>query len=168
VRPDRGLGHYLRDLVYGSIDGVVTTVAVIAGAAGADLHPSVGLVLGAANLAADGLSMAVSNYLGLKSELEQNGASVEAEQPVRHAFATFCAFVLVGAIPLLAYALPTTIDRALVAFVLGVVALAVVGGARAPFVRRRVLRCAAEMVALGIAATLAAYVTGLVVERLVR
>lgn len=166
MRPDRGIGHYLRDLVYGSIDGVVTTVAVIAGAAGAKLDPIVGLVLGAANLSADGLSMAVSNYLGLKSELEQNRASVEAERPIRHAFATFCAFVVAGAVPLLAYALPGA--RVGVAFVLGIVALAVVGGARARFVGRSVGRCALEMVALGVAAISVAYLTGLAVEHALR
>jgi hypothetical protein len=34
--PQRGLGHYLRDVVYGASDGVITTTAVIAGTAGAD------------------------------------------------------------------------------------------------------------------------------------
>jgi VIT1/CCC1 family predicted Fe2+/Mn2+ transporter len=166
VRPDRGIGHYLRDLVYGSIDGVVTTVAVIAGAAGAKLDPMVGLVLGAANLSADGLSMAVSNYLGLKSELEQNQSSVEAEQPIRHALATFASFVVVGAVPLLAYALPGR--RLGTALVLAIVALAVVGGARARFVGRTVVRCALEMVALGVAAIAVAYLTGLAVEHALR
>ena len=167
MRPDRGLGHYLRDVVYGSIDGVVTTVAVIAGAAGAHLDPSVGLVLGAANLSADGLSMAVSNYLGLKSELEQNHLSVEAEQPVRHALATFAAFVLIGAIPLLAYLLPGSV-RLAVAFGLAIAALAIVGGARARFLGRTPIRCALEMVALGMAAIVVAYGTGLGVERALR
>lgn len=166
MRPDRGIGHYLRDLVYGSIDGVVTTVAVIAGAAGAKLDPIIGLVLGTANLSADGLSMAVSNYLGLKSELEQNQASVAAERPVRHALATFCAFVVVGAVPLLAYALPGA--RVGSAFVLAIVALAIVGGARARFVGRTVLRCSLEMVVLGVAAIAVAYATGLGVEHALR
>jgi vacuolar iron transporter family protein len=59
---------YLRDMVYGAIDGTVTTYAVVAGVAGAGLDSSVVLVLGAANLVADGFSMAVANYLGIRSE----------------------------------------------------------------------------------------------------
>lgn len=62
---------YLRDFVYGAIDGTVTTFAVVAGVVGADLSASVIIVLGAANLVADGFSMAVSNYLGTKSQLEE-------------------------------------------------------------------------------------------------
>lgn len=67
-RPDQS---YLRDFVYGAIDGTVTTFAVVAGVVGADLSSSVIIVLGAANLVADGFSMAVSNYLGTKSQQEE-------------------------------------------------------------------------------------------------
>jgi VIT1/CCC1 family predicted Fe2+/Mn2+ transporter len=59
---------YLRDLVLGAIDGCVTTFAVVAGVAGAGLPAGVILVLGLANLLADGFSMAVSNFQGLKAE----------------------------------------------------------------------------------------------------
>ena len=59
---------YLRDVVYGAIDGTVTTYAVVAGVAGAGLDAPVVLVLGTANLVADGFSMAVANYLGIRSE----------------------------------------------------------------------------------------------------
>lgn len=59
---------YVRDLVYGAVDGVVTTFAVVAGAAGADLGNVVVIILGLANLVADGFSMAVSNFLGSRAE----------------------------------------------------------------------------------------------------
>ena len=59
---------YLRDWVYGGIDGAVTTFAVVSGVAGAELGARVVLILGAANLVADGLSMAASNYVGTKTE----------------------------------------------------------------------------------------------------
>ena len=61
-------GQYLRDVVYGANDGVITTFAVVAGVAGADLGVKVIFLLGLANLLADGFSMAASNYLGTKSE----------------------------------------------------------------------------------------------------
>jgi len=61
---------YLRDWVYGGIDGAVTTFAIVAGSVGANLSPGIVLVLGVANLLADGFSMAAANYTGTKSELE--------------------------------------------------------------------------------------------------
>ena len=62
---------YLRDWVYGAIDGTVTTFAVVAGVAGAELSGRIVLILGAANLIADGFSMAVSNYLGTRAEQQR-------------------------------------------------------------------------------------------------
>jgi len=62
---------YLRDWVYGGIDGAVTTFAVAAGVAGASLSPQIVLILGFANLLADGFSMAVANYSGTQTEREQ-------------------------------------------------------------------------------------------------
>lgn len=62
---------YLRDWVYGGIDGTVTTFAVVAGVAGASLSTRALLILGAANLIADGFSMAAANYSGTKAEIEE-------------------------------------------------------------------------------------------------
>lgn len=61
-------GVHIKDVVYGANDGVITTFAVIAGVAGAHLDSTVVLLIGAANLLADGFSMAVSSYLGSVSE----------------------------------------------------------------------------------------------------
>lgn len=60
--------NYIRDFIYGGIDGAVTTFAVVSGVSGAELSPSIVLILGFANLIADGFSMAASNYLGTKAE----------------------------------------------------------------------------------------------------
>ena len=62
--------NYLRDLIYGGIDGTVTTFAVVSGVVGARLSPWVILVMGFANLFADGFSMAASNFLGTRAEHE--------------------------------------------------------------------------------------------------
>ena len=59
---------YLKDFIYGAIDGAVTTFAVVAGVAGAGLSSGIIIILGFANLFADGFSMAVSNYLGTRAE----------------------------------------------------------------------------------------------------
>lgn len=62
--------NYIRDFIYGGIDGAVTTFAVVSGVSGAELSPSIVLILGFANLVADGFSMAASNYLGTRAELD--------------------------------------------------------------------------------------------------
>ncbi|WP_459782554.1 VIT1/CCC1 transporter family protein, partial [Photobacterium sp. R1] len=58
------------DVVLGGIDGCVTTFAVVSGVVGAGFSPVVALVLGFANLIADGFSMAVSNYESIKTQGE--------------------------------------------------------------------------------------------------
>lgn len=62
------LQEYLREFVYGGIDGAVTTFAVVAGGFGADLDTGILIILGFANLLADGFSMSVGAYLSAKSE----------------------------------------------------------------------------------------------------
>jgi VIT1/CCC1 family predicted Fe2+/Mn2+ transporter len=60
----------IEDFVYGATDGAVTTFAVVAGVIGASLSPSIILILGFANLFADGFSMSIGNYLGAKTRSE--------------------------------------------------------------------------------------------------
>lgn len=60
-------GKYIGEIVYGANDGIITTFAVVSGAAGAMLSSGVIIILGLANLIADGISMGMSNYLALKS-----------------------------------------------------------------------------------------------------
>lgn len=61
---------YLRDWIYGGIDGAVTTFAIVAGVVGASLSAKVVIILGLANLLADGFSMAAANYSGTKAEID--------------------------------------------------------------------------------------------------
>ena len=61
---------YFEDFIYGSFDGSVTTFAVVAGAIGASLSPMVLVILGFANLFADGFSMAVGNYQASRARIE--------------------------------------------------------------------------------------------------
>lgn len=80
ARLDRGAPqNYLRDFVYGGIDGSVTTFAVVAGTLGANLATRVVLILGAANLVADGFSMAVSNFLGTRAERDDHDRTAQVE-----------------------------------------------------------------------------------------
>jgi VIT1/CCC1 family predicted Fe2+/Mn2+ transporter len=71
---------YLAAAVLGAIDGCVTTFAIVAGAVGGGFAPVVIIVLGFANLLADGFSMAASNYLSLQSQREQVEAARRREE----------------------------------------------------------------------------------------
>ena len=73
-RLEAGSQHsYLRDFIYGAIDGAVTTFAIVCGVEGARLPSGIVIILGVANLIADGFSMAASNF-----------AATRAEQQLRH------------------------------------------------------------------------------------
>lgn len=65
-----GRGQYIKSFVYGGLDGIVTTFAVVAGVTGANLSAGVVLILGVASLIADGISMAFGDYLSTKAEKE--------------------------------------------------------------------------------------------------
>lgn len=60
--------RYLKDMIFGAIDGSITTFAIVSGVSGAGLSTGVIIVLGLANLLADGFSMAASNFLGTRAE----------------------------------------------------------------------------------------------------
>lgn len=77
---------YLRDFVYGGVDGAITTFAVVSGVAGAGLSSGIIVVLGAANLVADGFSMAVGNYLATRAEAERTERLREIEREHIHAY----------------------------------------------------------------------------------
>lgn len=73
-------GIYLRDMIYGGIDGAVTTFAIVAGVAGAGLSHHIIVALGLANILADGFSMAASNYSGIKAELDDRKRIIKIEE----------------------------------------------------------------------------------------
>ena len=106
-------GIYIGDFVYGANDGIVTTFAVVAGAIGAGLSSGAIIILGLANLIADGFSMGASSFLAIRSEKE-----VERKQklqqgnvappnglatPLQHGLVTFIAFLGAGFMPLIPY-----------------------------------------------------------------
>lgn len=156
--------HYLGDLVYGANDGIITTFAVVAGVAGAALPARVVIVLGLANLVADGFSMAASNFLAIRSRgaVERaEGRPVSEPFAVKHGLATLAAFVLAGAVPLLTFV--TGVTPALrfpVATGLTLVALFAVGAARVTVTGGRWWTNGLEMLAVGAAAAGVAYAIG--------
>ena len=68
-------GDFIREFIYGGVDGGVTTFAVVAGATGAHFDNAVIIILGLANLVADGFSMSVGSYLSVKAQFELYNSS---------------------------------------------------------------------------------------------
>ena len=150
--------HYIGDLVYGANDGLVTTFAVVSGVAGASLAPHVVLILGVANLLADGFSMGASAYLAIRSTASADGVTRGIREPLLHAGATFAAFLAAGSIPLLGYVLGGS-SFAASSVITGITMFAA-GASRALVTPRGWLRCGAEMLAVGAAAAAVAYGAG--------
>lgn len=160
-RPGDVLRHYVGDLVFGASDGIVTTFAAVSGVAGADLGGKAILVVGMANLLADGFSMGASNYLAIRSAAGAERVDRGRAEPLRHAAATFAAFLGAGALPLL----PFLVDRAATAaFAVSCAATAAalfaVGSVRSLVVPRRWPGTGLEMLGIGAAASAVAYVAG--------
>jgi VIT1/CCC1 family predicted Fe2+/Mn2+ transporter len=167
VEPRTALGvaqHYIRDVVYGANDGVITTFAVVAGVTGGTLAPITVLVLGVANLLADGLSMGVGNYLGIRSDERVREAQQLPEQeafPIRHGLATFLAFVAAGAVPLAPYVVPAiTTNHFAISTALSLAVLFVIGAARARVGTGSWWTNGLEMLGLGIVVGGVAYFGG--------
>lgn len=168
-----GIMHrYLRDLVYGALDGIITTFAVVAGVAGASLSARIVLILGVANLVADGISMGASNYLGIRSEraardsrrMPGDAEAADETRPLHHGIATFLAFIVAGVIPLVAYLAPVaSADRFMWALVLTLLALFVVGAARSVVTRQHWWTSGLEMLVIGAMAAAVAYGAGRVI-----
>lgn len=157
------LRHYLRDLVYGANDGIITTFAVVAGVAGASLSASTVLILGMANLLADGFSMGASSFLSIRSEeavRRSRGEPVDEPFPFRHGLATMLAFVVAGAVPLLPYVLVAPEQRFAVAVAATLVTLFVVGALRSTVTLLNPFTAGLEMLLVGAAAAAVAYGVG--------
>lgn len=150
----------IKDIVLGANDGIITTFAIVTGVAGADLSPGLAIVLGIANLFADGLSMGASNYLGRKSEKDRDGSS-ELQGPLESGIATFVAFMMAGFIPLLAYFAPLAITwRFPTAVVLTAIGLFAFGAMRTLVTQRSWAFSGIEMLAIGSVAATEAYLVG--------
>lgn len=158
-------------MIYGANDGIITTFAVVAGVTGGSLTARAVLIVGAANLIADGLSMGVGNYLSIRSTegaLAAQDLPEREARPAWHGFATFLAFVLVGALPLVPYLLPDlVIDRFAFSVSLTLAALFGVGASRAFVTVNRWWTAGLEMLLLGVIVAAAAYGSGFLVAAIV-
>lgn len=87
---------YYSEIIYGGVDGLITTFAIIAGSLGGNLSTTVIIILGLASILADGFSMGISSYLAEKSRY--NGGN-----PIIVGVITFLSFILIGIFPLIPF-----------------------------------------------------------------
>jgi len=158
----------LKAMVFGANDGIVTTFAVVAGVAGAKLSVTIVLIMGIANLMADGLSMGLGDYLGAKSELRLERLTNRRKKVkgICHTgVVTFVAFLIAGSMPLLPYYMKWLgVNLGGNDFLISIVAtlgtLFLVGSARSLVTRDNWLRNGVEMLAIGSLAAGVAYGVG--------
>jgi len=152
-------------MVYGSIDGTVTTFAIISGVAGAGLSPAIVIILGVSNVLADGFSMAASNYLSVRSERQRDGDSHSMVAALKAAIATFGSFVAVGTIPISAYIISHVTglfagQEYQFSITLTALAFVFIGALRGYVTRTSIARAVLETLVIGTVAALVAYSVG--------
>ncbi len=157
--------HHIGDLVFGANDGIITTFAVVSGVSGAALSPRIAVILGVANLLADGFAMGAGNYLGMRSEQDyqlSNGQQLK-EGPVHafgHGAAIFGAFIAAGSVPLLPYILLSGGNLFLASCAATGLTLFVVGSLRTLVTRAHWLVSGLEMLTVGSIAAAVSYGVG--------
>lgn len=165
----------LKAAVLGANDGIITTFAVVAGVVGAGLPIQTIIILGVANMLADGISMALGDYLGEQSvsQLQKKKHAPLSEFFATTSGVTFIAFVIAGSLPLAPYFLHfINIDIAMnMRFPLSILstasALFLIGSARTIITKHGWLRSGLEMLGVGALAATLAYFVGAFIERLI-
>ncbi len=153
------------DLVFGANDGLITTFAVVSSVTGANLDSAVALVLGLANLLADGISMGTGDYLGRRSEAQAQASHVGGDvpghwTPAVHGVIIFSSFVTIGAIPLLPYIMFDPAEAFPFAVAFTAVTLFIVGALRTRITKARWLTSGLEMLVIGSAAAAVSFSVG--------
>ena len=90
------MNKYYSEIIYGGVDGLITTFAIIAGSLGGSLSNRIVLILGLASIIADGFSMGLSSYLAEK-------ARVDGKKALKVGLVTFLSFLFIGIFPLIPF-----------------------------------------------------------------
>lgn len=174
------LEDHVRGVVFGGMDGILTTFALLAAVAGSrHTSTSLTLVIGISTVLADALSMAAGEYLSAKAEAQMEGGQKPDEPgPLEKGAAMFLAFTIFGSMPLLGYivaAALTSLAGSYVAphkyFALSIaitgVTLFTLGCIKAQFVSDKWWKSGLEVTGIGGAAACVAFFTAKVVDHLI-
>lgn len=158
------------EAIFAADDGLITTFAVVAGSAGASIATSTVLILGFANLFADGLSMATGKYLGVESEVDYERAEernlIKHASPLKTGLVTYAAFASSGLLPLLPFILGKSHVFLQSSVVVGI-SLFAIGSLRSLFTKKHWLKSGLEMFFIGGVAAAIAYLVGYLLERFI-
>ena len=159
------IARYLPQFVYGATDGIVTTFAIVAGAAGANLSPIAILAIGIASVLADGYSMGISSYLSKQSEEDHSITTYNHKSPMSIGIATFLSFVIMGMIPIIPFMIPNKIisfqNEKVISLILALLAFFSVGFVKGT-VRKDIhpVQSGFQTFIIGLSAAIVAYLTG--------
>eukprot|EP01063_Lacrimia_lanifica_P004379 TRINITY_DN12432_c0_g3_i1.p2 TRINITY_DN12432_c0_g3~~TRINITY_DN12432_c0_g3_i1.p2 ORF type:complete len:179 (+),score=59.01 TRINITY_DN12432_c0_g3_i1:106-642(+) len=139
------LAKEAKSLVFGGLDGICTSLALMWAGEGTHQESRQILVLGVAGLISQGLSMGMGNLLGGSAEYASAADALWSG-------AVMCvSFILFGGVPLLACFVPRDV-RVFSYFAATVVALFLLGVVRSWLTKERFTRAGLEMVLTGFAA----------------
>lgn len=180
----------LKAAVYGANDGIITTFAVMAGVVGANLSPTIVIILGLANLFADGISMGLGDYLGERSERSlraQNGHAAHYCKLYKGGgmacddghvgpiwatgLVTFISFIVAGFAPIVPFVLAAIFHFSYNQFALSLLTTAItlflVGSSRTYFMGGKIYKNGLEMLAVGMLAAGVAFFLGMMTKGLI-
>lgn len=164
--------EYLDEAVYGANDGIITTFAVISAGAGATLGNDAIIIVGIANLIADGFSMGASSFLSIKTaddvERIKSVWKRKSSDALRPSLVTFGAFVVAGVMPLVPFFSSYSIGREfIISAIASGIAFFIIGGLRSVVTKRGFFISGVEMFIVGGVASFLAYSVGFLVEALI-
>lgn len=162
---------YLGEFVYGGIDGTITTFAVVAGSVGAGLNTNVIVILGFANLLADGFAMSIGAYLSANSERDKNQKHSQDKSPFFVGLSTYISFLIMGFIPLLVYVIDLIQDVEwnlfAIASVLTGLVFILIGTMKAYVTNKKYKKGILQTLILGMIAAVVAFYVGAFLEQIV-
>lgn len=157
----------MKAAVYGAHDGLITTFAIMAGVVGANLSSSVVIILGLANLIADGISMGFGDFIGERSERRLRATNDRTRIEGRTwetGLVTFTAFVIAGFSPILPFILNRAFLLNLNEILISVIAtgsiLFLIGSARTFLTGGTWWKNGLELLTIGMLAAGVAYLLG--------
>ncbi|MBP7859631.1 VIT1/CCC1 transporter family protein [Patescibacteria group bacterium] len=162
------LHTYLKQVIFGGIDGIITTFAVVAGFSGAkETNPEmlgIGAVLlfGFSNLFGDATSMGLGNFVAERSEQKLNKGK-KLKSPIFTSIATMASFIIFGLTPLIPYIVKLQFSYQFLFFIsciTSLMGLTVLGIFRFILTHEKWYKSLAEVLGIGTISALVAYFVG--------
>lgn len=156
---------YLRNIIFGIADSLVSTVGLLAGIDASGTSRQIVILTGVVYAFVEAFSMAVGSFLSERSAEEYEvRREVSDGGPFTAGAAMFVSFLLASFIPIVPYLLFGTAEALWLSIIFSIAALFIVGVISAKIVRVNVLKYSVDMALLGGAAI----VIGVIVGRFVK